>query len=96
MTPVFTVITTSEFERAFHKLVRHHAELSDYYDRAVSILERDPYNRTRLHPIKKLKDLRTGDGQYRIRFGRFRFRHDIERPVVYLKTCGIRREDTYR
>jgi len=43
-----------------------------------------------------MKDLRTGDGQYRIRFGRFRFRYDIERPVVYLKTCGIRREDTYR
>ena len=96
MTPVFVVINTSQFERAYHKLIRHHAALSDYYERAISILERDPYNRTRLHPIKKLKDVRAGDGEYRIRFGHFRFRYDIERQVVYLKTCGMRREGRYR
>ena len=37
-----------------------------------------------------------GEGQYRLRLGRFRFRYDIAGREVRLLYCGLRREDTYR
>jgi mRNA-degrading endonuclease RelE of RelBE toxin-antitoxin system len=95
MTPAFTVLTTAHFERDLRKLARRHAELSAHYARAIAILEIDPYNRSRTHPIKKLESVAAGEAQYRIRLGRFRFRYDIEGQDVYLKLCSLRREDTY-
>lgn len=55
----------------------------------------DPYGRIHTHHITKLEDVRPGDGQYRLRLGRFRFRYDITGNVVQLISCGLRREDTY-
>lgn len=96
MTPAFTVVATAHFEREFRRLRSRHAELTDLFARALAILETDPYNRSRTHPIKKLENLPAGEAQYRIRLGRFRFRYDIEGQRVYLKRCSLRREDTYR
>jgi len=96
MTPAFTVIATTHFEREFRRLRRHHTELLDHYARVITILETDPYNRTRTYPIRKLENVPAGEAQYRIRLGRFRFRYDIEGQTVYLKRCSLRREDTYR
>jgi mRNA-degrading endonuclease RelE of RelBE toxin-antitoxin system len=84
MTPSFTVVATSHFERELKKLGKRHAELADHYTDVIETLELDPYNRSRVHPIKKLENVPIGEGQYRIRFGRFRFRYDIEGQVVYL------------
>ena len=95
MTPTFAIAAAARFEREFQKLARRHEELLDVYERAVSILRTDPYNRSRSHPIKKLTDVSPGDGQYRIRLGRWRLRYDIEGQTVRLKYCGLRREDTY-
>jgi mRNA-degrading endonuclease RelE of RelBE toxin-antitoxin system len=95
MTPAFTVLATAHFERELRKLGRQHAELLAHYARAITILETDPYNRSRTHPIKKLENVAAGEAQYRIRIGRFRFRYDIEGQTVYLKRCSLRREDTY-
>jgi mRNA-degrading endonuclease RelE of RelBE toxin-antitoxin system len=50
----------------------------------------------RHHNILKLKDTVRGDGQWRLRLGRFRFRYDIYDREVLLLYCGLRREDTYR
>ena len=96
MTPAFEVRTTAHFDRDFRGLLRQHRELVSRYARIIGILQTDPYNRTFSHPIKKLEGVAAGDGQYRIRAGRFRFRYDIEEKVVYLKTCELRREGTYR
>lgn len=65
---------------------------------AIEILTEDPYNISRRHPIRKLTGVVAGDGQYRLRLRRFRFRYDIDGPsrTVYLKACSLRREDTYR
>ena len=95
MTAAFAVRTTSRFERTFDKLVRQHRELAGYYAHVVQVLQTDPYNQSRSHPIKKLTDVPAGDGQYRIRIGRFRFRYDIDGQVVWLKACSLRREETY-
>jgi hypothetical protein len=62
----------------------------------LAILEEDPLNRTRAHPIRKLVGIKPGDGQYRLRLGRWRFRYDVSGAEVTLRSCGLRREDTYR
>lgn len=93
MTP-FIVQTSPSFERLFKKLRKHHAELPSLFREAIEILEIDPYNRMRRHSIKKLVEPQR-DGQYRLRLGRFRFRYDIIGQTVELKTCALRREDTY-
>ncbi len=95
MTPKFQIITTRHFDRAFRKLARRHPQLAKAYAQIVNALQTDPYNRTRSHDIKKLEGVSEGNGQYRIRAGRFRFRYDAEEQVVYLKACALRREDTY-
>jgi mRNA-degrading endonuclease RelE of RelBE toxin-antitoxin system len=96
MTPGFTVRTTSHFDRLAKSLQKQHSEFTDQYDKAASILRADQYNRRRRHPIKKLTDVPEGEGQYRFRLGRFRFRYDIEGKEVILHRCGLRREDIYR
>ena len=95
MAASFLVRTTNRFERTFEKLVEKHREPAGYYTHVIQILQTDPYNHTRSHSMKKLKDVPAGDGQYRIRTGRFRFLYDVEGQVVYLKACGLRREETY-
>jgi len=92
----FTVRTQSHFESLARPLRKHHRDFDSYFRRALEILKEDPHNLTRSHPIRKLSDVKPGDGQYRIRAGRFRFRYDIEGQTVYLKACSLRREDTYR
>ena len=96
MTPEFEVRTTAHFDRDFRSLFRRHRQLAGRYAPVLRILQTDPYNRTFSYPIKKLEGVAAGEGQYRIRAGRFRFRYDIEETVVYLKTCELRREGTYR
>lgn len=95
MTAQFSVETAPHFDRLFRKLARKHPELPGYLPTIRAILESDPYNRTRQHPIKKLQDVPAAKGPYRLRLGRFRFRYDIFGQTVELKSCGLRREDTY-
>jgi mRNA-degrading endonuclease RelE of RelBE toxin-antitoxin system len=96
MTPAFSVRVTARFERDYRKILKDHPDISTYYARAITILAADPHNRSRAHPIKKLASVKPGDGQYRIRFLRFRFIYDIESQTVFLKHCRLRREDTYK
>lgn len=94
----FTVLTTPLFNRLLAKLVQQHPELPDIFESGISILKTDPHNLSRIHPIKKLRGIKPGDGQYRLRVGRWRFRYDIwdNRQEIELNYCGLRREDTYR
>ena len=92
---VFEVSTTSRFDREMKRLSSQQPRLVSLFADILPVLENDPYNHTRSHPIKKLTGVPAGDGQYRIRSGRFRFRFDIVGKTVYLKSCSLRREDTY-
>jgi mRNA-degrading endonuclease RelE of RelBE toxin-antitoxin system len=96
MAPPFSVRTTPHFERLFRRLVKGHAELVSRYADAVRILAQDPYNRSRRHQIIKLQGISEGEGQYRLRIRRWRFRYDIIGQDVVLHSCSLRREDTYR
>ncbi|MBI4908284.1 MAG: hypothetical protein HY820_31955 [Acidobacteria bacterium] len=97
MTARFTVITTRQFDRESGKLLRAHPDFDEHVAYATQVLSGDPYNVSRLHSIKKLIDVAAGEGQYRLRSGRFRFRYDVDSKTqtVHLKACGLRREDTY-
>jgi mRNA-degrading endonuclease RelE of RelBE toxin-antitoxin system len=77
------------------KLAPKHPDLIGRFEEAMGVLRSDPYNRSRRHPIKKLEGVAAGEGQYRLRSGRFRFRYDVEGSEVVLMYCGLRREDTY-
>ena len=96
MTPTFFIRASTNAERLLRKLNQKHPELADISKRAEVILRTDPYNRSRSHAIKKLENVAAGDGQYRLRIGRFRFRFDITGQVVTLHSVSLRREDTYR
>jgi len=96
MTPRFAVRATPHFERLARRLTTQHPEFPRLLAQAIDILEADPANVSRQQNIKKLAAARAGDGQWRLRLGRFRFVYDIADREVALLYCGLRREDTYR
>ena len=93
--PVYSVVTTAHFDRLLKKLAPKHPDLVERFEEAIGILSLDPHNKSRRYPIKKLTNVRAGEGQYRLRSGRFRFPYDVTAREVVLLYCGLRREDTY-
>jgi mRNA-degrading endonuclease RelE of RelBE toxin-antitoxin system len=91
----YFVVTTAHFDRLLKKLAPKHPDLVERFEEAIGILSLDPFNKSHKYPIKKLKEVSAGEGQYRLRSGRFRFRYDIAGREVVLLYCGLRREDTY-
>ena len=71
------------------RLIRRHPELLERCADAVRILESDPQNRSGTHAIRKLEAVALGDGQYRIRIERRRFRYDVVERDVVLHCCGL-------
>ncbi len=96
MMPRVSVRTVPAFERFARRLADQHPEFTRLLAQAIEILEADPHSAGRVHSILKLKGVAAGEGQYRLRLGRFRFRYDIAGREVVLIYCGLRREDTYR
>jgi mRNA-degrading endonuclease RelE of RelBE toxin-antitoxin system len=96
MSTSFMVITSPSFDRLLRRLNKRHPEIVSIFEEAITILETDPYNRSRTHNIKKLEGQKAGSGQWRLRLGRWRFRYDIAGTDVRLQYVGLRREDTYR
>lgn len=92
----FAVRTTARFERLARSHSKRHHEFPKLLEEAIAILANDPYNRAAAHAIKKLTGVERGQGQYRLRLRRWRFRYDIHGRDVTLLYCGLRREDTYR
>ncbi len=93
----FRVSTTSHFDRLARALRKQHPQrFTAALQATIDTLRTDPCNTSRAHSITKLVDARPGEGQYRIRSGRFRFRFDVDDEVVILVFCALRREDTYR
>ena len=96
MTPRFSVHVSPRCQPLLTRLIEQHRDFPQVYARAVDILEQDPANVARRHQILKLKNTARGDGQWRLRIGRFRFRYDLYEREVLLLYCALRREDTYR
>lgn len=62
MTPPFSVYVTARFERDYRRLLKAHADLGKVYETVLSVLNTDPYNRSRSHNIKKLEQVASGEG----------------------------------
>ncbi len=97
MSPAFSVRTTRRFDRLSRSRRKQHPGVfTDQLETALAILGEDPHNRSGHHPIRKLQGVAEGEGQYRLRLGRWRYRYDILGDEVVLHYAGMRREDTYR
>ena len=96
MTALFSVRIDTHFERLVRSMRARHPDFDAQYIEAIQILKADPHNLGSRYAIKKLKGARQGDGQYRLRLRRWRFRYDVYGQDVVLTYCGLRREDTYR
>lgn len=96
MSSRYVIVSAPSFERQLKRLARHHPDLPDRLAEAMAVLRNDPANASRRYPVRKLTAVSPGEGQYRIRSGRFRIRYDISGRTVELLHCGLRREDTYR
>ena len=92
----FRVRTTPRFDRLARALRKRNREFAAQYREAIAILAGDPYNHGGAHQIRKLVATRPGEGQWRLRLGRWRFRYDVESSEVVLYFCGLRDESTYR
>ncbi len=93
--PAYSVVTTAHFDRLLKKLAPKHPDLVERFEEAIGILSLDPHNKSHKYPIKKMQGVAAGEGQYRLRSGRFRFRYDVAGREAVLLYCGLRREDTY-
>jgi mRNA-degrading endonuclease RelE of RelBE toxin-antitoxin system len=96
MPDAFRVRSTARFDRLVKTSRKRHKEFVQILADALAILEEDPLDRKRIHQVKKLANVKAGDGQYRLRLGRWRFRYDVTDAEVTLRYCGLRRENTYR
>jgi mRNA-degrading endonuclease RelE of RelBE toxin-antitoxin system len=92
----FSVRVTPQCERLIRKLNKRHRDFINQYETASNILSSDPYKHTRSHQIKKLETIPAGEGAWRLRLGRWRFRYDIWERQVELSYCGLRREETHK
>ena len=92
---MFSIQKISRFERDVNRLVRKNREVVSLYEQALTVLEVDPYNISRQYRIKKLSDVKAGEGQWRLTVGRYRIRYDIKGKVVELHSFKPR-PDAYK
>ncbi|MGC1483454.1 MAG: type II toxin-antitoxin system RelE/ParE family toxin [Candidatus Acidiferrum sp.] len=92
MNGTFRVVTTPSFEREFRKISQRNAKLVGALEELIAILAQDPFGRTGQHPIKKLEGLKSGEGQWRLRWREYRLRYDILGTEVVLHSFRHRKE----
>jgi mRNA-degrading endonuclease RelE of RelBE toxin-antitoxin system len=88
----FRLVSTPAFERDARRRIRQSPDLIESLEAVRIIPKRDPHNRTREHNIRKLTDVKLGEGQWRIRVGVYRLRYDIIGREVILYSFRHRRE----
>ncbi len=92
MPEVFRLLPSSRFKRDFEEIYKQSPAIVRQLEPIKIILSHDPYNRSRRYDIKKLKDVAQGEGQYRIRSGKYRLRYDIIGDDVILYSFNHRKE----
>ena len=92
MPVVFRLLPSTRFKRDFEEIYKRNRDIIRKIEPLKIILLHDPYNRSRRYDIKKLKDVPSGEGQYRIRAGKYRLRYDIVGDDVILYSFKHRKE----
>jgi mRNA-degrading endonuclease RelE of RelBE toxin-antitoxin system len=90
--PRFHLLPTSGYKRDVRKLTKRNRQLLTLLSDLLKVLEIDPYNYRGQHDIKKLTGVPPGEGQWRIRSGKYRLRYDIFGNDVVLYAFSHRKE----
>ncbi len=92
MAGLFRVLTTPAFEREFRAIGKKDSTLVHALEELIGILSDDPHNRGGRHKIKKLAGLKSGEGQWRVRWRDYRLRYDILGNDVVLHSFRHRKD----
>jgi mRNA-degrading endonuclease RelE of RelBE toxin-antitoxin system len=92
MASSYRILVTSFFEKDARHQTKKDQKISKEIEKLKEILEADPYNRSRSHDIKKLKGIKPGQGQFRIRIKDYRLRYDIFGQDVVLYSFRHRKD----
>jgi mRNA-degrading endonuclease RelE of RelBE toxin-antitoxin system len=88
----YRILVTSFFGKDLRRQGKKDHKILEEIERLKEILEADPYNLSRRFDIKKLKGIKPGEGQFRIRTKHYRLRYDIFGQDVVLYSFRHRRE----
>jgi addiction module RelE/StbE family toxin len=91
----YRIIILPEFERDVRRLRKRFPRVHASYERALELLETDPFNLANRADISKLVGVRAGEGQFRLRLGDWRLRYDVLGDEVVLHSMRPRSE-SYR
>jgi mRNA-degrading endonuclease RelE of RelBE toxin-antitoxin system len=88
----YRILVTSFFERDVRRQSKKDRKVLKEIENLKEILAVDPYNLTKRFDIKKLKGIKPGEGQFRIRVKDYRLRYDIFDQDVILYSFRHRRD----
>jgi mRNA-degrading endonuclease RelE of RelBE toxin-antitoxin system len=88
----FRVLTTPAFEREFRAISKKDSTLIHALEELIGILSEDPHNRNGRHKIKKLAGVKSGEGQWRVRWRDYRLRYDIFGSEIVLHSFRHRKD----
>ena len=88
----YRLLVTSFFEKDVKRQAKKDQRISKEIERLKEILEADPYNLSRRYDITKLKGIKPGQGQFRIRIKDYRLRYDIFGQDVVLYSFRHRKD----
>ena len=88
----YRILVTSFFEKDLRRQSKKDHEILKEIENLKKILEIDPYNLSRRFDIKKLKGIKSGEGQFRIRTKQYRLRYDIFGQDVVLYSFRHRKD----
>ena len=88
----YRILVTSFFERDLRRQGKKERNILKGIEKLKEILELDPYNLSRKFDIKKLKGIKPGEGQFRIRVKDYRLRYDIFGHDVVLYSFSHRKD----
>ena len=73
----YRILVTSFFEKDLRRQSKKDHKILTEIENLMKILETDPYNLSRRFDIRKLKGIKPGEGQFRIRIKQYRLCYDI-------------------
>jgi len=89
---MFRIFVSSYCAREIRDLHQRNPELPAVLEKLKALLQEDPHNISRRYDIKKLKGIKHGQGQWRIRSGKYRLRYDVFGKDVILYSFRHRKE----
>ena len=88
----YRVLASRGFDRDVRRIRKRAPRMLEVLREAGALLAEDPYNLQGRADISKLVDVRSGDGQFRLRLGDWRLRYDVDGDEVVLHSMRPRCE----